>query len=145
MPPPIKPQAGPPPEDPYAEDGWVSKDFVDAVNGDRESALEMWASVASASVATGKLYREDLEWVVIVAQRILEADKDKSNTRAESLMKAIGLANKADQWRGLREVASALRDFGATREEIIRELDRQKLYDPDEVDTRSLLDRQLRK
>ena len=120
-----------PPED-------TSKEFSDAMEGDRESALGLWRNIAN-----GQVYGEEREWIRHVARAVLDADG--AMDRPDALMKAIGLAGKADPWRRMREVATALRDFGAKRKDILDYLQREGLIDPEARDAESLLDRELRR
>lgn len=65
----------------------VSKEFSDALDGDRASALAMWRSVAD-----GNNDPEALAWIQHVARRLLEADKSKQAARTAAIVAAVGLA-----------------------------------------------------
>lgn len=126
------------PQTPQLED--PSVELYRAMEGDRESALELWREVAQ-----GRIDDEHLAWFRWVARAILDADTEPAKTRPAALVRAIGLEGKTDRWRRMREVAAALRDFGASHEAILSDLEARGLLDSDVVDARSLLARELAK
>lgn len=127
-----------PDELPWPED--ASHELVKATEGARASALGLWRDIACGRIGT-----EEVFWMRFVACQVVRADREKGQRRPGALTKAIGLHGPADPWGELRVAAAALRDFGASRDEILTYLRQVGLLDEDTVDARSLLDRELKK
>jgi hypothetical protein len=94
-------------------DDWVSKTLVDALagldapDGDRTSALEMWKAVAEYPRGL-----ESIVWAQAVAKRILEADREADRRRRpDAILRAVGLAGHEDRHRRLRDLIEVVRSF----------------------------------
>ncbi len=89
------------------KDAETSKTLQDALDGDRDAALEMWRCV--------ERYPEDpssIVWSREVAHRILAAvPQEDARRRADAIQKAVGLSGRADKHRRLREFIDVMRSF----------------------------------
>jgi len=86
-----------------------------AIDGDRTASLAMWERAARGDFCT------DVQvWLQHVAAAVLDADsKDAGRLRDSALVRAVGLANKIDKHRALRQFVEALDAFGCTRQQLI--------------------------
>jgi hypothetical protein len=125
-----------------ADDGFeISRELNDALEGNREMARLMWHRVA-----VGHRSAEEQLWIKVTAERILAADDDEAKTRPQALTKAIGLHGKRDQHWRLRQVATTVRDFEFTPNELKDELEELGLFDSESLlDMDSILNREMAK
>lgn len=90
-----------------------------AIDGDRVASAFMWEQVAQ-----GNFDKETRMWLRHVAEGVLDAEsKSAGALRDRAIVRAVGLEGREDKHRALREWVSALRAFGATRKEMVQQLD----------------------
>lgn len=105
------------------------------------ASLQFWNSIANSD---GTVVGENAAWIILIAKRVLEADK--TTRRAEAMLKAVGLAGN-DKHFELRRLVHVLRDFGATPAEMIASVRKEGLADHIDGDDalRVIISRELAK
>ncbi len=100
----------------YESDEGSSKEFQGAFDGKfpYSVSLQFWKSIGA-----GLIHREELEWIRLVANGVLEANKVKGARRAEAMLKAVGLSGR-DKHTELRRFIDGMLDFEATPPEILK-------------------------
>lgn len=128
-----------------------SLEYRDAICGDRNPSLKFWEAVAA-----GEFDDEVVDWLRVVAQRVLDADKGPAKRRPDAVLAAVGLAGHDDRGEALFNEAylavcgAAIADYdglsprerpAATRDKMLQWLENNKVGS----DWKSWLDRQTRK
>jgi hypothetical protein len=89
-----------------------------AMDEDRHSSLYMWQKVAD-----GEFSNDTKIWLQHIATGVLDAEsKDAGRLRDSAILRALGLAGKADKNRGLRQFCAALIAFGCARKSLPKEV-----------------------
>jgi hypothetical protein len=80
----------------------VSQTLSDALGGDATAAAEMWRAIArgGASPIDTQLWAHFVAGQVV--DKVIDADLDSANRRAEAALKAIGFYGRIDRDRQLR-------------------------------------------
>src|SRR4051812_10379721 len=83
---------------------WFSKEYQNALDGDRALALRFWQQIAD-----GQIDGEAKLWIVEVAGRVIEADKSvKGTPRLQEIVDAVCLGGKEYPHIELRERVAQL-------------------------------------
>lgn len=79
-----------------SDDSILSWEFQRAVDADASgegldhaNSLQFWTSIAN-----GDIYYDEIEWMKIIAKRVLEANREKGNRRPDAMLAAVGLAGR---------------------------------------------------
>lgn len=130
----------------FDDDGFTREGQM-AMEGDRNASIAMWERVAR-----GEFDLETQTWLQHVAQGVLDAEsKDAGRLRDSAIIRALGIANKIDKHRAVREFAQVAKLFSKKinpRGDLIQQVRNSfpnMFVDLSDIELGKLIDRELKK